>query len=197
MTKKSLFLFHSISSPMAATRWFGGFWRGRLERNPGDMVYAFSVMNALAVSEEVDFQTTGYYLFNGYSNREIGRINQNCKAFIIPLADFFSAEWAPSLPVLTELIRKLRIPCVVPSVGVRGIPGGDWGSLPFNGIVRDFVRAVLDHSAILGVRGESTARYLEFLGFREGDHFRVLGCPTLPPSRCHGTGARGYPAHRL
>lgn len=38
--------------------------------------------------------------------------------------------------------------------------------------VREFVAAVLDRSASIGVRGEFTQRYLKDMGFREGRPLR-------------------------
>jgi hypothetical protein len=42
--------------------------------------------------------------------------------------------------------------------------------------VREFVSAVLDRSASIGVRGEFTERYLKDMGFRDVE---VIGCPSL------------------
>ena len=49
----------------------------------------------------------------------------------------------------------------------------------FDGTVRRFIKAVLDHSAKLGLRGELTAQYLEHLGFVRDRHFQVIGCPSM------------------
>ena len=44
--------------------------------------------------------------------------------------------------------------------------------------VQRFVRAVLDHSATIGVRGEFTREYLATLGFGD-EHVDVVGCTSL------------------
>ena len=50
---------------------------------------------------------------------------------------------------------------------------------PFDAESRGFVREVLEHSAMLGVRGEYTAAYLKHLGFAEERDFTVTGCPSM------------------
>lgn len=50
-------------------------------------------------------------------------------------------------------------------------------SFPFDEDVKEFIKAVLDRSAKVGIRGEITASYLKRLGFREEIDFTVMGCP--------------------
>lgn len=170
------YLINGITHPLKVNRWAKIIRTNALENNPGDMVYAYAVMNALAVNPNVDFDMTGYYRFAGFEDQKIDEINETYTAFVIPLADIFSHYWAAKvLPRYTELVNKLSIPCVVPCVGARD---GDTTSED-DTIVRRFVDAVLDKSAIVGVRGESTARYLSRLGYRDGRHFEVVGCPSM------------------
>ena len=173
------YLFNAVSTPELANRWTDRLFLDRLERNPGDMVYSHAVMNALAKDASVEFRLTGYYYRKDpFSDQEVEEINATCAAFVCPLADMFSEEWNWLVRLLTDLIRRLRIPCVVPCVGCRNLADPDRES-DIDKDVAEFVRAVLDKSAILGVRGESTARMLRRLGFEEGRHFVVLGCPAL------------------
>ena len=173
------YLFNGVSDPRAASRWPERILLDRLERNPGDMVYSHAVMNALDADGSTEFRMTGYYYrTDPFSDAEIGEIAETCSAFVCPLADMFSKEWIRLVRLLTDLIRRLRIPCVVPCVGGRDLDGAG-GTDDIGGDVSAFVRAVLDKSAVLGVRGASTARLLRRLGFEEGRHFIVLGCPTL------------------
>ncbi len=186
------YLFNAVSDPRFASRWPERILLDRLERNPGDMVYSHAVMNALAADDSADFVFTDYYYRKEpFSEREVDEINSTCAAFVCPLADMFSVEWIGFLRLLTDLIRRLRIPCVVPCIGGRDLHGAD-SPESFDADVSEFVRAVLDKSAVLGVRGESTARLLRRLGFEEGRHFVVLGCPTL---YAYGPGLPPLPTH--
>lgn len=92
-----------------------------------------------------------------------------------------SPDWCWLLKAYTTVIKKLSMPCVVPCVGVTSIL--EEGSLSRGSqcdkIVKDFVNAVLEKSSMIGVRGESTAQYLTYLGFTQDRHFVVLGCPSM------------------
>ena len=174
------YLFNCLSDPRRATRLIPDLWRNRIERNPGDLAYEYAVMNALATDESTEFVPTGYYRFGGYSDARIEWINATCTAFVCPLADVFADDFLPFVRRLTELVKRLRIPCVVPCVGLRAV-SGDWSarSRDFAETVSAFARAVLDKSAKIGLRGETTARYLQKLGFSPDRHLSVVGCPTL------------------
>ena len=178
--KHKRYLFNCLKDPRTATRLNPGWWSKLVEKNPGDLAYEYSVMNALALDESFDFIPTGYYHFRGFSKSKIEQINATCDAFICPLADVFSDEFLPLLSHLTDLIRQLQIPCVVPCVGLRA-SNGVWAahSQEFDQVVDTFVRTVLERSAIIGVRGETTAHYLEKLGFSRSRHFVVVGCPSM------------------
>ncbi|GAB2752467.1 polysaccharide pyruvyl transferase family protein [Streptomyces bullii] len=106
-----------------------------------------------------------------------GRINEECDAFVVPLANAFRPSFEPQLKRLTRLIRKLRIPVVVLGVGAQaGVSYNPARLKPMEPAVRDFVSAVLDRSASIGVRGEFTETYLKSLGFKDVE---VIGCPSL------------------
>ncbi|MFJ7073252.1 polysaccharide pyruvyl transferase family protein [Streptomyces sp. NPDC098781] len=105
------------------------------------------------------------------------RINEEYDAFVVPLANAFRPSFEAQLKRLTRLIGKLRIPVIVVGVGAQA--GLGYNPARLKGIepaVRDFVSAVLDRSASIGVRGEFTEKYLNDLGFRDVE---VIGCPSL------------------
>jgi hypothetical protein len=78
---------------------------------------------------------------------------------------------------LTQLISKLKIPVIVPGIGAQaGLDYNPARLKPMEPAVREFVSAVLDRSATIGVRGEFTERYLKDMGFRDVE---VIGCPSL------------------
>jgi hypothetical protein len=106
-----------------------------------------------------------------------GRINEEYDAFVVPLANAFRPSFEPGLKRLTRLIGRLKIPVVVVGVGAQA--GLDYKAerlRPMERSVRDFVSAVLDRSASIGVRGEFTEQYLKGLGFRDVE---TIGCPSM------------------
>ncbi|MER5408235.1 polysaccharide pyruvyl transferase family protein [Streptomyces sp. NPDC002769] len=106
-----------------------------------------------------------------------GRINEEYDAFVVPLANAFRPSFEPQLRRLTQLIDKLRIPVVVPGIGAQtGLDYNPARLKPMEPAVREFVTAVLDRSASIGVRGEFTERYLKDMGFRDVE---VIGCPSM------------------
>ncbi|MEU1533425.1 polysaccharide pyruvyl transferase family protein [Streptomyces fagopyri] len=106
-----------------------------------------------------------------------GRINEEFDAFVVPLANAFRPSFEPQLRRLTQLIGKLRIPVVVPGIGAQtGLDYNPARLKPMEPAVREFVAAVLDRSASIGVRGEFTERYLKDMGFRDVE---VIGCPSM------------------
>ncbi|GAX50132.1 polysaccharide pyruvyl transferase family protein [Streptomyces olivochromogenes] len=106
-----------------------------------------------------------------------GRINEEYDAFVVPLANAFRPSFEPQLRRLTQLISKLRIPLVVPGIGAQtGLDYNPARLKPMEPAVREFVTAVLERSASIGVRGEFTERYLKDMGFRDVE---VIGCPSM------------------
>lgn len=149
--------------------------RGRPMFNPGDMVYAAGMMDVLRTDEDVEFVPTGYVSYRGTLPLSIGEINGTCTACVLPFADHFRDSRAGLLDKYADLVAKLTIPVVVPCIGVRDGEATE----KTDTAAKRFVSAVLDKSALIGLRGETTARYLEKLGFARDRHFTVVGCPSL------------------
>lgn len=143
--------------------------------NVGNLVYQFSVFRTLMT--EGTTITPDYY---DYDPKCADEINEKYDMYVIPLADAFRKQFVPSLRKYTKLIKKLKIPVVVIGVGLRAPfePKLNEG-FPFDQDVKEFVKAVLEKSNIIGVRGEITAKYLSRLGFREGVDHEVIGCPSM------------------
>jgi hypothetical protein len=78
------------------------------------------------------------------------------------------------------VVNQLTIPVVVTGVGAQLPPSGDLSSISadLKRDVRDFMDAVLNRSASVGVRGDMTAKLLSHLGYKH-EQVDVIGCPSL------------------
>ncbi len=165
--------YYNLDAP--PRKWEQTYTRGRAMRNPGDLVYASGLMDILRTDSDVEFVPTGYVAYNGRLPLRLEEINETCSALVLPFADHFRDSRSFLLDRYTDLIRKLKIPVVVPCIGVRA----EEISEKTNTAARRFVSAVLDKSSMIGLRGETTARYLEDLGYSRDRHFAVVGCPSI------------------
>ncbi|WP_375389403.1 polysaccharide pyruvyl transferase family protein [uncultured Amnibacterium sp.] len=116
---------------------------------------------------------------------EADRINGEVDHVVIPLANAFRHSYVETLDRMSETIENLTVPVTVLGVGAQLKLDGRVDRLDSvkDHVVR-FVRAVLDKSPSIGVRGEFTHTYLQGLGFREVD---LIGCPSI---FLHGPGLR-------
>ncbi|MCD7867283.1 MAG: polysaccharide pyruvyl transferase family protein [Clostridiales bacterium] len=145
--------------------------------NVGNFLYLYGVLRNI-VREDTVVKPT-YYKRN-FSGLSIEKMNLTMDCFLIPLADAFRPDFVPELKACTNLVKKLKIPCIVTGVGVKTpIEESFDHSFSFDEDVKEFVRAVLEKSAKIGVRGERTGAYLRHLGFREETDYTVIGCPSL------------------
>jgi len=155
--------------------------------NVGNMLFQHAVVKALSLSDS-QIAVNGF----GLTLSDADRINDNCDALVLPLANQFRPRFASRLTMMAKTIRKLKVPVVVVGVGCQTDLDYDFTKLdPIREEVKDFVGAVLDHSNSIGVRGECTAEYLKSLGF---ESVEIIGCPSMfmngpelpPPSRIDG-----------
>lgn len=144
--------------------------------NVGNLVYAYGLFRTLMTSEDTEFVANRYQT----ATSKAGWINENCSMFILPFADMFRATSIIHMNNLAALVRKLTIPCVIIGVGVAVPLGSDFAKgNSYDETSKNLIDAVLEKSALIGVRGEQTGRYLEYLGYVEGRHFQVIGCPSM------------------
>ncbi|MEU3233235.1 polysaccharide pyruvyl transferase family protein [Nocardiopsis alba] len=140
--------------------------------NAGNLIFSQASYKLLSTSETV-------VVANGFRAEaaDAERINEEYDAFVIPLANAFRVSFIGHLDALSSLIEKLTIPVVVLGVGAQSNLDYDLGRMAaLDAPVTRFVRAVLDRSATIGVRGEFTERYLNSLGFHDVE---VIGCPSM------------------
>ena len=108
---------------------------------------------------------------------EAARLNGEVDHVVIPLANAFRLSYAETLDRMTDLIEGLTVPVTVLGVGAQLRLDGEVERLDgMRDHVSRFMRAVLDRSPSIGVRGEYTEKYLKGLGFSDVD---VIGCPSL------------------
>lgn len=144
--------------------------------NTGNLIFQSSLARAV-LTEDTVITTIRTDLI--YSEEQVERWNAEYDMFLIPLANAFRTTFKKELKMLTDLVERLTIPCVVVGVGLaRSLKSNKWTFLHDEESTA-FVRAVLDKSSIIGVRGEITAEYLKQKGFRPEKDFTVIGCPSL------------------
>ena len=145
--------------------------------NVGNFLYVYGILRNITQTDSV---ITPNHYKSKYTEAEIDEINQTQDIFIIPLADAFRDDFVKSLNAMTDLVKKLTIPCVIIGVGLRAPFEPDFSTpYSFDEAVKEFVSAVLEKSAMVGVRGEITSAYLSHLGFREGTDHMAIGCPSM------------------
>lgn len=143
--------------------------------NVGNLIYAYSIYRNL-MTENVEIVPDKYRI----NENDADMINKYYDAYIIPLADAFRDTFVKNLEKYTKLFKKLTIPVIVVGVGVKApINKRIEDGFSFDKEVKDFINAVLERSNIIGVRGQITADYLNYLGFTEGVDHTVIGCPSM------------------
>jgi len=147
--------------------------------NTGNLLFHSSVVRALMTDRDVEFETVFVSVANSL-DETAARVNEECDCFVMPLANAFRGDYMEKLTTLTQLVRRLKIPCVVVGVGIQANSLEKlMQGLPIDGQVKEFISAVLDKSAMIGVRGEMTAKYLQRLGFAPERHLTPIGCPSM------------------
>lgn len=165
-------LLRSGKSPFTVLSVEDALHQNVIATNAGNLIFSDAAHKILS--------TPGTEVVSNGMGKEITaahRINEEFDAFVVPLANAFRPSFERQLKRLTRLITKLRIPVVVLGVGAQaGLNYNAERLAPIAPTVKEFVSAVLDRSASIGVRGEFTEQYLKDLGFRDVE---VIGCPSL------------------
>lgn len=144
--------------------------------NVGNLIFAHSLFRNLTTDDTV-LEADGYRA----SASQADQINETYAGFVIPLADAFRGDFENNLSQLTLLVKKLTIPVYLIGVGIKAPIQSKSEDLhfPYDDTVKEFIKAILEKSSIVGIRGEMTARYLTNLGFKEGTDHMVIGCPSM------------------
>ncbi|WP_329387874.1 polysaccharide pyruvyl transferase family protein [Streptomyces sp. NBC_01716] len=143
--------------------------------NSGNLLFS-DAAHKILLTERTEITSNG--LSTVPTPERARQINEQYDVFVVPLANAFRPSFKGALDKLTALIEQLIIPVVVVGVGAQASEDYDTTRLtPIESSVKRFVKAVLERSASIGVRGELTASYLDRLGFKQ--HVEVIGCPSM------------------
>lgn len=150
--------------------------KNRIASNPGNLLFTYSAARTVMTE---DAQLTPFYSEDVDALLRQGDLSERYDCAVIPLADAFRADFRPKLRELTRFLRGVNFPCCIVGVGLRAKRREEIAAgFAFDEDVRAFVSAALERSALLGLRGEYTAEYLQRLGFMPERHFTVIGCPS-------------------
>ncbi len=153
---------------------------GTLSTNTGNLLFQDAVYRTLVGPDtELVVDSLGSER-RGVDQAYIDRINDEFDMVVLPLANAFRDDFLTPLGRLTTVVEGLRIPVVVTGIGGQlAIDGDPRNSRPdIDEAAGRFVRAVLERSESIGVRGEFTTGYLEHLGI-DPDRIDIIGCPSL------------------
>ena len=170
-------LVHAGMSPLDRPDMDRVFRERLFTTNSGNLLFQYTAYRTL-MNEDTQFVSR--FLDRGdLTDAFIDRVNAECDCVVLPMANNFRKGY-DLLGNLTAFVRRMKIPCVVMGVGLQADRAADIaGGFPFDADVRAFVDAVLDRSSMLGLRGEMTAEYLQYLGYAPERHFTVIGCPSM------------------
>lgn len=167
-------LLRSGKSPFEVVSPEQMMYQNTIGTNSGNLLFSDAVHKIL-LTENTEITSNRFR----FDLADTGRINDEYDVFVVPLANAFRANFAPNLNKLSAFIEKLTIPVVVIGVGAQAALDSETSALStMNDAVTRFVRATLERSASIGVRGEFTARYLADLGFKD-DVVDIIGCPSM------------------
>lgn len=141
--------------------------------NIGNMLFPYSIIRGIMKDGDV---IDNYSIIN---EKDYVKINAQYDMFVIPLANAFREDFIVHLNKLTNLVKRLTIPCVVVGVGLQtSYEPNLKNGFRFDADVKAFMNAVLEKSTSVGVRGEITQKYLMNLGFTQ-NQVKVIGCPSM------------------
>lgn len=166
---------YSASEMLLSDNRIMDFGNNAIGNNNGNMLYAFSVIRTIMKDEDWIIDAD-HYKYEAYiaTDEEIEYVNSTYDMYVLPLANAFRHKYRFALSRLTDFIRRINIPVVVIGIGV-----GNPKDVEANQeTIKAFIKAALDKSAIIGVRGNDTVKVLSKIGCIEGKEITAIGCPS-------------------
>ncbi|WP_284293767.1 polysaccharide pyruvyl transferase family protein [Luteimicrobium album] len=170
----------------------------RIGSNLGNLLYINGVYRSLS-TESADITAGAFRAHSLEDPAEwLAKVNKRFDRFVVPMSNAFRVSFSEGLEGLTRIVEGLDMPVTVIGVGAQApvdavdpetgrVRMGRTGSSSsandaklerHDDVVRRFVKAVLERSESIGVRGPITQSYLVSLGF-DADRVDVIGCPSL------------------
>ncbi len=148
--------------------------------NIGNMIFTNSIARTLLVNDDTVIDYLDLRL-QKLDDAYAAYVNETYDYFLIPLANAFKSTNYDELMIITDFVKKLKIPCCIIGVGIqRTISKARFSEVyPHCEEAKAMVAAVLEKSPMIGVRGELTGEFLQDLGFLPEKDFTVIGCPSM------------------
>jgi hypothetical protein len=175
-------LVRSGKSPLEALgpeATLGASRAGLFAGNVGNYLFTDAVHRLLSVAGTEVVSDAYSTERRGVPDAHLARINEEFDHLVLPLANAFRTSYVDNLSRLTRVVESLQIPVSVVGVGAH-LPLVGARSAPREAVAvyTRFVRAVLEKSPSIGVRGHFTKEFVEGLGF-DADQVEVIGCPSI------------------
>lgn len=165
-------LLRAHKSPFRAASAEETLARNLVGDNAGNLVFAEATFRLLSTTG-TEIKTSGVH------RSAAEEVNERYDHVVVPLANAFRGGYVEPLNRLSEVIERLTVPVSVVGVGAQASVGGTQPRRDeVEAATSRFVRAVLERSPSIGVRGQFTAEYLSALGFPD-DQVDVIGCPSM------------------
>lgn len=170
-------LMRAGMSPFDNYNGFEMITQNPIGNNLGNLVFPYSMFRTLMTPDtQIDTILTETF----FTPKQIDYFNSEYDFLVLPFANALRENFKGNLKKLTFFINALKIPCIISGIGFQGNLNGSLNtSEKYDKVAYKFLKSILNKSAIIGVRGEITAKYLVKLGFREEIDFTVIGCPSL------------------
>lgn len=172
MSRILLRVLHPTFQPVTAKKILA---RNMIGKNIGNFAFSYAAERQLSSPQN---QVTAAKVGPLFEDPDM--VNKNFDHVVMPLANHFRASNLKALHSQAAAMEKLTIPVTVLGVGGQASLDGEVTreAEEVAKATKRFVRAALERTPSIGVRGEYTKEYLVDLGFEE-DRIDVIGCPSL------------------